>query len=389
MELYKRNSNFVEFESNESISAFIRQQEELKQNTEHGLLSSSVSAHQPCPHNENKHKDHMTAGVVNNNPVVISCSYVVFDLEYTQDSDHKIFAAAFKDHTGLVKSKHIADFANSSEQNPCELQLLLWIIQQIKLYKYSIGWYSRGILDFKGDGHDSDLKVIDLACQRYHIKSPIAYDPQEYNRPFIIGSKHIDLHSIYSNNVIKGGPYYGKYQDNSLNSVAKGLGYTRGKFLGISGKTINIDTPKEITLQYVERDVELTLYLMQREKFEILNLMQALATITKQTFERVCHTQVSTWWAQIIARTTGSSSGSRGTKQSNIKKQKYAGAYIIPPKSGSYANNKTPIYVLDVNSMYPTQMINWNLSFETVNCACCENDSAARVFHSLDAMIFY
>jgi DNA polymerase, archaea type len=156
------------------------------------------------------------------------------------------------------------------------------------------------------------------------------------------------------------------------------LGYTQGKFHGLSGKTINIDTPKEITLQYVERDVELTLYLMQREKFEILNLTQALATITKQTFERVCHTQVSTWWAQIIARTTGSSGGG-GAKPSNIKKQKYAGAYIIPPKSSSYANNKTPIYVLDVNSMYPTQMINWNISFETVNCACCENDSAARV----------
>jgi DNA polymerase, archaea type len=113
---------------------------------------------------------------------------------------------------------------------------------------------------------------------------------------------------------------------------------------------------------------------MQREKFEILNLMQALATITKQTFERVCHTQVSTWWAQIIARTSSS-----GAQPSYIKKQKYAGAYIIPPKSGSYTNTETPIYVLDVNSMYPTQIINWNLSFETVNCACCENDSEARV----------
>jgi DNA polymerase elongation subunit (family B) len=41
----------------------------------------------------------------------------------------------------------------------------------------------------------------------------------------------------------------------------------------------------------------------------------------------------------------------------------YEGAIVLPPKIGMYLNQ--PISVLDFNSLYPTNMISYNLSLQT------------------------
>src|SRR5919202_224298 len=39
---------------------------------------------------------------------------------------------------------------------------------------------------------------------------------------------------------------------------------------------------------------------------------------------------------------------------------------------------KDDVHMFDVTSLYPTMIIKYNLSPETVNCSCCKNDSQAE-----------
>jgi DNA polymerase, archaea type len=63
-----------------------------------------------------------------------------------------------------------------------------------------------------------------------------------------------------------------------------------------------------------------------------------------------------------------------------LEKRKYSGALVLEPESKSYT---TPIEIFDVKGLYPTVMILHNLSFETVCCDCCKDNSAARVPQSI------
>ena len=38
------------------------------------------------------------------------------------------------------------------------------------------------------------------------------------------------------------------------------------------------------------------------------------------------------------------------------------------------------MYVFDVTSLYPTMIINYNISPETINCYCCKNNKARTMF---------
>ena len=117
------------------------------------------------------------------------------------------------------------------------------------------------------------------------------------------------------------------------------------------------------------QDAQLVMKLTKHNNYEILDLMNAISNITQLPFDRVCHTSVSTWWTNIIKRKVGE------PKHQFIKKS-YTGGYVIEPIKGYY---QQPVYVLDVKSLYPTMMINHNISFDTVNCDCCKNDPNAKV----------
>ena len=103
--------------------------------------------------------------------------------------------------------------------------------------------------------------------------------------------------------------------------------------------------------------------------------MNAISIITNVRFDRVCHTGISTWWKQIIEDKINT--GECKVRIVRIKKKKYLGGYVIEPKIGFY--DKQPVYILDVKSLYPSMIVAHNISFDTVNCECCKNDSDARV----------
>jgi DNA polymerase, archaea type len=167
--------------------------------------------------------------------------------------------------------------------------------------------------------------------------------------------------------------YNNRYRDLSLATISKAL-LNEGKLEELSGLQIQ-NLPKEKQVAYVAQDANLTMKLSKHNNYEILDLMNAISIITKVPFDRICHTGISTWWKNIINEKLNN--GDCKTPMARVEKRKYRGGLVIEPVRGDYKNQS--VYVLDVKSLYPTMMINNNISFETVNCDCCRNNPNAKV----------
>jgi len=184
---------------------------------------------------------------------------------------------------------------------------------------------------------------------------------------------HIDLYDVYRKSMVQNIIYENKYRDHKLNSIASAL-LNEGKLENLDGVQIQ-KVPKEKQLEYVIQDARLVLKLAQHNNYEILDLMNAISEITGIDFVKVCHTGLGTWWKNIILDKIASGE-CRSQPNEMIEKRKYAGGYVIKPAPKYYIQ---PVYVLDVKSLYPTMMINHNISFDTVNCSCCRNNPDALV----------
>ena len=67
---------------------------------------------------------------------------------------------------------------------------------------------------------------------------------------------------------------------------------------------------------------------------------------------------------------------SQGTKDQQVpKKVSFEGGKVFDPVVGEHRN----VMVVDVASLYPTMVLNYNLCFSTVNCECCKHDPVATV----------
>jgi len=166
--------------------------------------------------------------------------------------------------------------------------------------------------------------------------------------------------------------YQNHYKDLSLDTVCKAI-FGEGKYENLDGVQIQKLT-KEEQIEYVTQDTKLVMKLSQHDNFKILDLMNAISIITEVPFDKVCHTQISTWWNKIINDRIKSNDCKLPIIK--IKKRKYLGGHVIEPRKGFY---KQLVYVLDVKSLYPSMMIAHNISFDTVNCECCKNNPNAKI----------
>jgi DNA polymerase, archaea type len=325
--------------------------------------------------------------------------YAAIDIEYrVNDNDssnvkpYTIFAVSIADSLGNVKVKHESDFANC--QYP-EKELVKRAMFEILKYKLTIGWYSKGVRLQKEDGNfsgkDSDLKIIDQVCQYYNIPSIIGFDkrgvpyvrgydyklysldPHYANQNKFDWYYHIDLYQVYKKPMIKTIIYQNKYKDLNLDSVARAI-LDEGKFENLDGLQIQ-SLSKQKQIEYVAQDAKLVMNLSKHNNCEILDLMNAISIITNVPFDRVCHTGISAWWNKIITDRLGN--GECRLPNVKIEKRKYTGGEVIAPIVGDYKSQ--PVYVLDVKSLYPTMIINNNISFDTVNCDCCKRNPDAVV----------
>lgn len=324
-------------------------------------------------------------------------TYAAIDTEYRSNENsnqrpYTIYAVSIVDNLGNVKARHESDFA---AQYP-EKELVQWLIQQILQYRLTLGWYSKGVRikneeTGRAEGRDSDLKIIDDACKHYDLPSIVAYDKRAV--PYVRGYSydicnldpayaslnkfdwyyHIDLYQLYKKPMVKSLIYQNKYKDLNLDSVARAI-LNEGKFENFDGLNIQ-KLPKQKQIEYVSQDSKLVMKLSKHNNYEILDLMNAISIITDIPFDKVCHTGISTWWTNII--TNKINNGECKLPAAKVSKQKYIGGEVIAPATGYY--NSQPTLVLDVKSLYPTMMINHNISFDTINCDCCRLNSSALV----------
>ena len=314
---------------------------------------------------------------------------------------NQIFAAGFYSNTGFREAIHLED----AKFNNDEVKFIRYIVYKIQSFQGIItGWYIA----------NSDLIVLDEVCKCIGVGSPVGFyevpvipiehededdsdteDSSEDIRnriedtaiksyPYIKDKKIIDMYKVFHHGFIKNSVYPFKYRDLQLGTVATGMLEEYGKYVSEStGVKITGDNVLQFTTEeqkkYVLRDAELVIKLIERNKYEILNIMQCIADIAGLDFKQVCHAGVGRAWESIIY-----SMIQNGECQIpatvGLEKRKYSGALVLEPEPKSYT---TLIEIFDVKGLYPTVMILHNLSFETICCDCCIDNPAARVPQSI------
>jgi DNA polymerase, archaea type len=130
-------------------------------------------------------------------------------------------------------------------------------------------------------------------------------------------------------------------------------------------------------MSYVGRDSELIMMLACYNDCLILRIMEFIAIYSEMDYVIACHMGVTKWYSNIYNKMIERAECTLQTSEHRIPKQEYGGGNSIEPKKGFYKNE--PIDELDVKGMYPTIAINYNISFETVNCRCCKDKPSARI----------
>jgi len=324
-----------------------------------------------------------------------------FDLETRQISDgmgtgKQIFAAGFYSNRGFNEAIHLED----DKINNDEVKFIRYIIYKIQSFQGIItGWYLA----------NSDLVVLDEVCKRVGVISPVGFyevpisqseedydvdndDPDSLHNdvvsvisyPYLKNKKIIDMYKVFHHGFIKNSVYPLKYRDLQLDTVATGmLGY--GKYVSEStGIKITGENVRRFPLseqkKYVLRDAELLIRLIERNNYEIFNILRCIAEVSGLDFKLVCHAGVGKAWESIIYRMIQAGQCSRPLTTDRLKKRKYSGGIVLQPEPKSYS---TSIEVFDVKGLYLTVMTLHNLSFETVCCNCCKDKPEARVHQSI------
>lgn len=289
--------------------------------------------------------------------------YLVFDFEWDINT-YVLEAASFVDNLGNSKVLLRSDF------NCSERELLKCINSKIMEYDWSIGWNSTGhVSNAEETAKKSDLSILHERCIANDIESIVSLGPNGV--PYIGYPKHIDLCNVYSKVMVQDIIYKKAYRTHKLDEVSKAL-LGHGKYKDYSGKDFK-SLPIEEQIEYSLRDSQLVMELSRHNDFEVLDAMLEISEITELDFELVCKTNLSKWWSSIFdkmvkdrecqPRTATSFSGT------------YEGAEVLVPKQGLYHN----VVVVDAISLYPSVAINYNVSFDTINCTCCKDVPSARI----------
>ena len=307
--------------------------------------------------------------------------YVAFDFEW-DNVTHVMLAASFVNNLGIKKV-----YLNSHS----EIALIENIRAELLEYDLSMGWNSSTSIDsnntndtFDENGTTNSSFINDIQCDL-----GILYERCETNGIDNIVSKskkgsrtyysisplhHIDLFQVYSKVMVQDTIYNRAYRTHKLDDVSKALlGY--GKYKNLSGKDflkLSIKDRKKYSL----RDSELVMELSKYNNYEVLDAMLAISEITGLDFERVCRTNLTTWWGALFNQMI---ENDECPEPFNIfdreDSTKYKGALVLDPKQGLCHNT----IVVDAASLYPTIGIHYNLSFDTINCKCCRNNPRAKV----------
>jgi DNA polymerase elongation subunit (family B) len=250
-------------------------------------------------------------------------------------------------------------------------------------FPLTFGWYTTGVAvyDDTGEnrlmGRDSDFFILHQRCLLYHLVSPIEMK-RTYCRLADPNKKHIDLNKVFDKTIIQNGVFEGKYRTTDLNSVSLAL-LGRGKYGKLNAGTTDISSfSDEEQERYVRRDSELTMLLAQYNNCLALRIMKVFADYAKMDYYAVCHTDVSTWYANLYNKMLESGECTiYYTPNYKLNKQPIGGGHHTHPTRGFFVDAK--VYELDVKGQYPSIVMNNNFSFDTLNCTCCSYSENSQV----------
>jgi DNA polymerase elongation subunit (family B) len=321
---------------------------------------------------------------------LLELPYAAIDLEYNYFKPvrrYMIYAASIVDNNLQGQTKLLADFPGVYP----ERALVQWLQSEMLKYPLTFGYYSRGYRHYELDeetglrilkGRDTDLKVLESVCRHFDVPSIVSvsqngapyinrqgYRDPEYTHLNVAGSyTHIDLYDIYVKQPIKVA-CKNRYKNLRLGTVTKAeLPDHDTKFKNYNGK-LSYKLPSSHLRAYCEQDARLVIKLVQNKDYTILDIMQMVSNISGLLFDNVCRTTISNWMGNLLRR--------YNAVASPITKKRYKGGHVFDPIVGRYEDSIT--YLLDVKSLYPTMIIKYNISPETVCCKCCAENAHAYV----------
>jgi len=267
-------------------------------------------------------------------------------------------------NTDIVKDRSDIELVDDFEiVEVSEKELLEHVFNDLRRYPI--------VLTYNGDCFD--LPYLANRAEKLGINNvPIRLG--EY--PTLVHGIHLDLYKFLTVRAVEEYAFDRAYKhtDKTLDNIARVL-------LGI-GKHRPSKPISELGLgelaYYCFRDAFLTLYLTYFANELLMRLIVLLSRISYTLPEDLCRHQISFWIKNLlyaehrrrnwlipnkedIAKRAPAST--RGIKETS----KYAGGITLEPLRGMFEN----VIVVDFASLYPTIIRNLNLSYETINCKCC------------------
>ncbi|MGB0025822.1 MAG: hypothetical protein WBP64_03185, partial [Nitrososphaeraceae archaeon] len=213
-------------------------------------------------------------------------------------SRNQIFAAGFCSNTRFMEAIHLEDNRFSND----EVKFIRYIVHKIQRFQGIItGWYLA----------NSDLVILDEVCKCIGVGSPVGFyhvsiiplkyaNERDDDESYILGSdiedaivksypylkykKIVDMYKVFHHSFIQKSVYPFKYRDLQLDTVARGMleGYSKyvseSTGIRITGENV-LQFPIEEQKRYVLRDAELVIKLIERNNYEILNILRTYPKI--------------------------------------------------------------------------------------------------------------
>ncbi len=355
-----------------------------------------------------------------------------WSLRKDQFGEFPMLAASFVDSEGASTVLLREDFLVDGNYKAAEYKILCKIIDKIAEYDYSIGFYSTGIRAYnprtkKMAGRDSDLIQLHRRLERFGMISPVRQS--EYTKvPYIAGYDnsvsglphlHIDAYQLFINQVIKNSIYKGAYSANDLDTIGKAI-VGRGKYNGMKGVDFESLTDLDEKRKYALADSQLLKDCITANNYELLHVLNSISNLTGVSFRDVCKSKgVSKLWTPVLdelirIKISDVKNGNVAFDQklvdtwinyyhrptykqqeepiiledpddlddeeaNNKDETRYIGGLVLTPKPAAYKD----VLVFDVASLYPTMIIEYNLSFDSVNCGhdeCNTNKVPSQLF---------
>lgn len=252
--------------------------------------------------------------------------------------------------------------------------------------KYLVGMPQKFIVGFNVDEFDipylcSRMNYLNIKNNKiWGYKTIVENEERSYERVNKgVSDKYlIDLYRFFSNPSIKNYAFKGKYDRNSLNDVSKSL-LDEQKY-DYEGRITNL--PTQELCYYNAQDNSLVLDLCTFDNEIVMQLIMMTMRIATKAVEDACRSKVASVILNLMRRLLVY------YKMPNINKyeleqiggyhsvsvtgKKFAGAIVLEPVMGTHFN----LVVADVASLYPTMIVNHNLSYDTMNCGHpeCKNN---------------